>query len=294
MEIKKAIIPVAGLGTRFLPLSKVMPKELFPLVDKPLVQYTLEEAKAAGIKKIIFVLSPERKEILKYFKKSSRLRKLLQKIGKNYLLNELKILDEICETLSFSYVFQKKPLGDGQAVLLAERLIGKEPCFVLYPDDIVESKISCLKELTKIFKNFHQPVMALYRLPKENLLRYGVVKAKRITNRIFKIEKMIEKPSIKEISSLSNLAIVGKRIITPEVFNYLRKAKINLRGEIGLTDVLAEMLKDGKEVYGYEIKGRWLECGNKLAYLKSNFYLSLKNGRFGKDLKNFLKKEKLL
>lgn len=289
MEIKKAIVPVGGLGTRFLPLSKVLAKELFPLVDKPLVQYTIEEIKASGIKEIVFVIGPEKKKILDYFKKSPKLEKLFKKTGKDYLLNELKVLDELCKTLTFSYVFQRKPLGDGHAVLLAKKIIGNNACLVLYPDDVVDSKIPCTKRLIEIFEKYHQPVMALCRLPKENLHFYGVVKAKKIANRIFKIEKIIEKPSSNEIPLLSNLAIVGKRIITPEVFDYLGKAKKGPREEIGLSDVLAKMIEEGKEVYGYEIEGKWLECGNKLAYLKSNFYLSLKHPQYGKELKRFIK-----
>ena len=169
-------------------------------------------------------------------------------------------------------------------------MIKKEPCFVLYPDDIVESKINCLKKLAEIFGKYRQTVMALCRVPKKNLSFYGVVKAQKIAERVFKIEKMIEKPERKELDSLSNLAIVGKRIITPEVFYYLKKASPSKRGEIGLTDTLIEMEEDKKEVYGYEIDGKWLECGNKLAYLKSNLYLSLKHPQFGNELKTFLRK----
>ena len=156
-KVKKAIIPIAGLGTRFLPLSKVLPKELWPLADKPVIQYIVEEAQASGIKEIIFVNRPDKKEIPKYFKKylkkTPELEALLKMRKKNHLLGELKSLEKITKNISFSYVFQKKPLGDGNAVLQAQSLVGKEPCAVLWADDVVESKTPCLLQLIKVFKN---------------------------------------------------------------------------------------------------------------------------------------------
>lgn len=286
-EIKKAIIPVAGLGTRFLPLSKVVSKELWPLVDKPLIQYIIEEARVSGINQIIFVLNPQKKDILDYFKKSPQLEKILKERKKDHLLVELKNLEEVCRDVSFSYVIQRKPLGDGHAVLQAKNLIGEEPFFVLYSDDIVESKVPCLLQLIQIFKTSQKPVMALSRLPKERLPYYGVVAGEKIANRLYKIKKIIEKPAIEEAPS--DLAIVGKSILTPEVFSYLQKTKPKKRGEIGLTDVLSEMIKDGKIIYGYEIEGKWLECGDKISWLKSHLYLSLKHPQFGEKLKKYLK-----
>lgn len=286
-EIKKAIIPLAGLGTRFLPLSKVLPKELWPLVDKPMIQYIIEEAKASDIRQIIFVLNPETKDILDYFKKSPKIEKILKERKKDHLLVELKNLEEICQDISFSYVIQRKPLGDGHAVLQAKNLIGEEPFFVLYPDDIVESKAPCLLQLIQVFKTSQKSVIALSRLPKERLPSYGVVAGEKITNRLYKIKKIIEKPAIEEAPS--DLAIVGKEILTPEVFSYLQKAKPQKRGEIGLTEVLAEMINDGKIIYGYEIEGKWLECGDKIGWLKSHLYLSLKHPQFGEKLKKYLK-----
>jgi len=292
-SIRKAIIPIAGLGTRFLPLSKVFPKELWPLVDKPVIQYIVEEAVNSGIKEIIFVIRPERKEVLDYFKKylkrTPELEEVLKIQKKNHLLAELKNLEKITKKISFSYILQEKPLGDGDAILRAKRLVGKKPCAVLFGDDIVESKVPCLLQLTKIYEKYQKPVMALHRLPRKKLPSYGVVGGRKIKNRLFKIEKIIEKPvSLKETSS--NLAIIGKRIITPEVFDYLEKNSPNLTGEINLTETMAQMVKEGKEIYGWEIEGKWLECGNKLAYLKSNLYLSLKHPQFGKELKKFLRR----
>lgn len=291
MEVKKAIIPIAGLGTRFLPLSKVLPKEFWPLVDKPVLQYIVEEALASGIEKIIFVDRPDKKEVRRYFQKYLKERPELEAIlkirKKNHLLEELQNLEKNTKNISFSYIFQKEPLGDGQAILQAERLIKNEPVAVMFGDDVVESKIPCLFQLIKIFKKYKKPVIALSRVPRFSFQFYGMAGVKKVNNRTYQIRKIVEKPPIKE--SPSNLAIVGKSIITGEVFNYLKKAKLGKRGEIGLTETFAEMVKLGFKIYGYEFEGKWLECGNKLAYLKSNLYLSLKHPQFGKELKKYLK-----
>lgn len=275
MNIKKAIIPIAGLGTRFLPLSKVVPKELWPLVDRPVIQYIVREAKASGINQIIFVISPEKKVVLDYFKKSPKIEKILKERKKNHLLTKLKNLEDLCQNISFSYVFQKKPLGDGQAIFQAAKIVGSEPCAVLFADDVVDSKIPCLLQLAKIFKTCQNPVVALYKLPKEKLSSYGVVGVEKIANCLYKIKKIVEKPLPEEVPS-SDLVIVGKYILTPEVFDYLGKAKPNEKGEILLAEILAKMIKDGKIIYGYEFEGKWLECGNKLNWLESNLYLGAK------------------
>lgn len=290
-EIKKAIIPIAGLGTRFLPLSKVLPKELLPLVDKPVVQYLVEEAKQSGISEIIFVTGPEKKAVLDYFKKSPQIEKILKERKKDHLLEELQNLQELCQGLSFSFVFQKKPLGDGHAVLQAQNKAGDAPVAVLFADDVVDSKTPCLLQLAKVFKTCEKPVIALCKLPKEKLPFYGVAGLEKITNRLYKIKKFVEKPAIDQAPS--DLAVVGKYILTPEVFDYLKRAKPGPKGEIILAEVLDKMLKDGKIIYGCEFEGRWLECGNKLAWLQSHLYLSLKNPQFGPRLKQFLKEEKL-
>lgn len=286
-EIKKAIFPLAGLGARFLPLSKVVNKEFLPLVDKPMVHYTIEEAVAAGIKKIIFITSSNKKEILEYFKKSPNLEKILKERKKENLLGELEKIQELSKKISFSFIIQKEPLGDGQAVLLAKNMINKEPVAVFFSDDIIDSKIPCLSQLNQVFKTSQTPIVALKKVSSERLPFYGVVGVEKIASRIYKIKKIVEKPQ--EGTAPSDLAIVGRYIITPEVFDYLKKAP-SVRGEeIRLSQALAKMIKDGKIVYGYEIEGEWLECGNKLSWLKSHLYLSLKNSEFGPELKKYLK-----
>jgi len=290
IEIKKAVIPVAGLGTRFLPLSKVLPKEFWPLVDIPVIQYIVEEAVASGIKEIIFVTKPEKKIVLDYFQRKLKLKKILKAKYKDHFLKKLKYLEQISKNVSFSQVFQKESLGDGHALLQAEKWVGKEPCAILWADDVVESKIPCLLQLIKVFKKYQKPVVALSKVPKESFQFYGMIKGEKIANRIYKIKKIVEKPStIKKTPS--NLAIVGKYILTPEVFEWLKKAPLKKTKELLTDEILGKAVLDGKEVHGYEFEGKWLECGNKFAYLKSNLYLSLKHSEFGPNLKKFVKKE---
>lgn len=285
--IKKAIIPIAGLGTRFLPLSKVVPKELWPLVDKPVLQYIVEEVKNSGISEIIFVINAEKKFVLDYFRKSPRMEKILKERKRNHLLADLRNLENMCKDISFSSVVQQKPLGDGHAILQAANEVKEESVGVLFADDVVDSKIPCLAQLLKVFKTCQKPILALYRIPKEKLSFYGIVQVEKITNRIYKIKKIVEKPKVEEAPS--DLAIVGKYILTPEVFDELKGAKPGKRGEIILAEVLDKMLRDGKTIYGYEFEGKWLECGNKTHWLKSHFYLSLKHPEYGPKIKEILK-----
>ena len=295
-DVKKAIVPIAGLGTRFLPLSTVLPKELWPLADIPAIQYIIEEIKDSGIQEIILVVSPEKKIILDYFNISSgrakatnraKIEKILRERKNDNFLQALKTFQESLDSISFSCVIQKKPHGDGDAVLQAVKLVGEEPCAVLFGDDIVDDKTPCVAQLFKVFKTCQKPVIALYQLPKEKLSSYGIVKVEKIASRLYKIKQIIEKPSIEEAPS--DLAIVGKYILTPEVFGYLKKIAPDKSGEVRLSGVFDKMIEDGKIIYGYEFEGKWLECGNKLDWLKSNLYFSLKHPRYGEELRNFLK-----
>lgn len=286
-EIKKAIVLVAGLGTRFLPLSRVVPKELWPLVDKPIIQYLLQEIKDAGITQIVFVLNPGKKEPLSYFKRDLKLEKVLKKRKKEKFLVEMRNLQELQKGLSLSYVFQEKPLGTGHAILQAKEKIGKEPFALLFCDDIVESKTPCILQLLKIFKTCQKPIVALCRVSKGKISSYGAVEVEKIAHRLFKLKRIVEKPLPEKAPS--DLAIVGKYILTSEIFDYLKAQEMQKSGEIILTDALENFLRDGKIVYGYEIEGKWLECGNKLDWLKSHLWLSLKHPQFGEELKKYLK-----
>lgn len=286
--IKKLIIPIAGLGTRFLPLSKAVPKELLPLADKPIVHYLVKEAKDSGIEEIIFVLSPNNKKVLEYLAPSSKLEKTLKERKKNDILEEVKKLDNLFDGLKFSSVVQKEPLGDGHAILQAAKFAKNEAVAVMFGDDIVDAKIPALDQLTKVFKTCEKPIIGLFSLPKEEVYHYGVIKNEKIANRLHKVKGIIEKPPIE--SAPSNLAVTGRYILTPEVFEYLKKAKPTKKGEIILAEVINNyMIKEGKLIYGYEIEGNWLECGDKARWLKSNLYFSLKHPKYGPELKQYLK-----
>lgn len=286
-EPKKAIILIGGLGTRFLPLSKAVPKELWPLVDKPVIQYIIEEAINSGIEEIIFVLRPGNKLILDYIKTSSKTEKILQKRKNSNALEELKKLENLLKGVNFSYVFQRNPLGDGHAVLQAEKMVKDEPAAVLFADDIIYSDVPALSQLITVFKASQNPILSLYRLPKEDISSYGVVGVEKIANRHYKIKEIVEKPPAEEAPS--DLAVVGKYLITPDVFSYLKKTKPTKKGEVILANAFRNMLGDKKSIHGHEVKGKWLECGNKLAWLKSNTYLAL-NSVNKEEIKQFIKK----
>jgi len=289
MNIKKAIIPVAGLGTRFLPLTKAIPKPILPLADRPMIDYIVEEAKKSGIERVVFVLSNDKNNILDYFKKNSKLENILEKRNQKDILKSLKDIDKEIENISFSSVIQQNPKGDGDAILKAQKIIGKDACGVLFGDDIILSKVPALEQLSNIFKTCQKPIVCLKKVPKDMLSSYGVVKVDKIANRLYKIKDIIEKPK-KEEDIYSDLAIVGRYIITPLVFEYLKKVNSNHKGEIILAQAFKDMLKDGKIVYGYEVEGEWLECGNKLNWLKSNLRICLQHPEFGPILKDYLKK----
>ena len=290
-EIKKAIIPIAGLGTRFLPLSLAISKEFFPLVDKPIIQYIIEEVKKSGINEIIFVINPKQKMILQYLKKSPELEKILIKRKKEQSLRELKDFEAFFEGMRVSFVVQKNPQGDGHALLQAATLVGDEPVAVSFGDDVVDSPEPALLQLMNIFKTCNAPVVALKTLPSHVIGAYGNVAVEKIANNLYKIKKIIEKPNPSQIQS--NLVIVGKYILTPDVFSYLKGSSLSQKNEIILGEIFDRMLHDGKTIYGYQIKGQWLECGDKLKWLKSFLYMALNDQRFGRELKEYLKTLKM-
>ncbi|MBI2049871.1 MAG: UTP--glucose-1-phosphate uridylyltransferase [Candidatus Staskawiczbacteria bacterium] len=296
LEIRKAVIPVAGLGTRFLPLSRAVSKEFLPLVDKPVVQHIVQEVKKSGIKEIVFVVNPKARVIFDYFKKDPSLEKFLVKAKKEQLLKELKDFESLFEDISFSFITQKNQSGDGHAILQAAKSVGREPFAVSFGDDIIDAQEPALLQLINIYKTCGSPVIALKTLPPEKVSAYGVVSVEKIANNLFKIKRIVEKPlgrsqtgEATPQNTPSNLVIVGKYILTPEVFDYLKKAAPSQKGEIILAEVFDKMLLDGKVIYGYELKGEWLECGDKLKWLKSFFYLSLKDPRYREELRQYLK-----
>ncbi len=289
MEIKKAIIPAAGLGTRFLPLTKVIPKVLLPLVGKPMISYAVREAKDSEIEKIIFVLS-QNQNILDYFRRNQKLENILKQRSQKEILEKLKKAEKEFEGISFSAVFQQMPKGDGEAILKARRQIGKDDFAVLFPDDVFESKVPAIWQLKKIFKTSQKPVIGLKRIPKEKIPHYGIVEVEKIANKIYKIKNIIEKPELAQAPS--ELAIAGRYVFTPDIFGYLLKTKPNKKKEIILAEALKLMIKNGKIIYGYELEGEWLECGRPEEWLRTNLYLCLRDPEYGPMLREFLKKIK--
>jgi UTP--glucose-1-phosphate uridylyltransferase len=233
------------------------------------------------------VTSPGQKTILNYFQKDPELEKMLIKRKKDKILKELKVLEEVFEGISFSFVVQKKPLGDGHAILQAAKKTNGEPAAVCFGDDIVDSEEPAISQLINIFKTCNAPVVALKALPRDKIPAYCTLTVEKIASHLYKIKKIIEKPDPSQIAS--DLVIVGKYVLTPEVFKYLKKATPSAKGEIILAEVFDKMLSEGKIIYGYEIRGEWLECGDKLKWIKSFFYLALKDPRFKDELKQYLK-----
>lgn len=277
------------MATRHLPLSKVVPKEFLPLADKPLLHYVLNEVKEAGVKEVIFVVNTNKRVVADYFRKAPQLEKILEEKKQEDLLELLSEAEKLIHGLTISYV-SDKPLGDGHAVLQTRKLVGEEPCFVLYPDDIIEADVPCAAQLAQVFRTAEKPIIGLFELPREKLSLYGVVVPEKIANRLYKIKEIIEKPGA---NAPSKLAIAGRCIITSEVFDYLKKARPNKRGEISLSETFGQMVKDGKIIYGYECEGRWWECGNKEDWLKSFVYFAAHHPQFGKEVRKFIKEEKL-
>jgi len=290
-KVKKAIFPIAGMATRFLPLSKVISKELLPLVDRPLVNYTVDEACLSGVKEIQFVVRKNQKDVMSYFKNDPELEKKLAERNKKEELDSLKKLEKIIENVEFSSVIQKNPKGDANAIYEAKAFAGKDPVGVFFCDDIIHSKEDPgFAQLMEVFATCQRPVIGLKRLPPDKLSSYGVADVEKIANGFYKIKGMVQKPKGK---APSDLAAVGRMIITPDVFDYLDADKSLRDGDTSITYVLGKMAEEGKAVYGYEIKGDWLECGNKMLWFKSFLTLALDHPEYGPQVREFIKHIKI-
>ena len=284
--IRKAIIPVAGLGTRFLPATKAQPKEMLTLVDKPVIQHIVEEAVAAGIEQIIFVTSHNKRPIEDHFDSNFELEHLLRARGKK---KELEAVTRLTDLASFAYVRQNEPKGDGHAILLTKDLIGEEPVAVLYGDDVVDSKVPCIGQLIKVYERYHDPVIAVQKVPKSEISHYGVVAGRLISERTWEVDELVEKPKSEEAPS--DMAIIGKYVITPDVFDALAQAKPSVGGETRLIDAF-RAISDRRSVYAHQFEGRRYDCGNKLQFLIAQVDYGLKHPETnkGKAFANFLKK----
>lgn len=286
MKIKKVIIPVAGLGTRFLPATKAQPKEMLPIVDKPIIQYLVEEAVASGISEVIFVTGRGKRAIEDHFDYAYELEQTLAHRGKKELM---KAIRDISNMASFTYVRQKEQNGDGDALLAAAHLVGDEPCAVLFGDDIVDGKVPCLKQMIDVFERYNDPVIALAEVPKEKVSLYGIVSGTKMQNRTYEIKSIVEKPSVQ--NAPSRLAIVGKYIITPDVFVELRKLNAH-NGEIRLADALHNLLAR-KPVYGYQFQGKHYDCGSKIGFLKAVVEFGLKHPEVKAEFKKYLNERRV-
>jgi len=285
--IKKVIIPVGGFGTRFLPATKAQPKEMLTLVDKPAIQYLVEEAVASGIDQVIFVTARNKRAIEDHFDSAIELEVFLRSKGKNEIADKIRAISSLAK---FVYVRQKEQKGPGDAIMQAMHLIGQnEPVAVLYGDDIVDAKVPCLKQLIDVYNKYQSPVLAVERVPKEQVSRYGIIGGEKIAPRTYKIKRLIEKPTMAEAPS--DLAIIGKYIYTPDLLKLLPSMKPGPGGELYPTDIFDLYIKRGGDMYAYEYEGVRYDCGDKLGYLKGMVQLGLKHPEIGKGFREYLKSQ---
>lgn len=281
--IRKAIIPAAGLGTRFLPATKASPKEMLPLVDKPLIQYVVEEAVASGIEDIIIVTGRGKRAIEDHFDISFELEENLKTKGKREALDNLR---KISNSARFCYVRQPEALGLGHAILCAAHLVGDEPVAVLLGDDIIDSIKPTLQSMIEIYNRLKGPVIGVHRVPKEEIHQYGVISGALLEKGIHQVSDLVEKPSAEEAPS--DIAVIGRYILTPEILSILERTEPGKNGEIQLTDGL-KMYVQKNPLYAYEIDGKRHDAGDKLGLLKANVEFGLKNPEFGKAFREYLK-----
>ena len=289
--VRKAIFPAAGLGTRFLPATKAQPKEMLPLVDKPIIQYGVEEALAAGCDQIIIITGRGKSAIEDHFDVSYELEKMLEERGKTDLLN---IVRSISDMMYVSYVRQKEALGLGHAVLMAREIVGKEPFAVLLADDVIDAKIPCLKQMVQVFEKTQCSVLATQVVEGKMISAYGVLDVKpadgSFDGRLYEIKNMVEKPKPEEAPS--NLAIIGRYILTPTIFDCLAKTPTGTGGELQLTDGMRLLLQKEK-MYAYRYEGRRHDTGDKLGFLKATVEFALKREDLGRPFREYLRGLKL-
>ena len=279
--LRTCVFPCAGFGTRFFPATKVIPKEMLPLVDKPILQYGIEEARESGLDKLIIVTSKGKDSILDHFDRTSELERSLRERGKTELLAEVDTVSRMVDIIS---VRQKEALGLGHAVLTAKDAVGGEPFAVVLPDDVILAEEPCLRQMRRVFEETGRPVIALMEVTHEETARYGVVAGDLIGHRRFRIRDMVEKP---KINPPSRYAIIGRYILPPDVFPLLEKTERGAAGEIQLTDALRELVRQG-DFYGYVFKGRRYDAGEKLGYLKATVDYALRHPQLGADFRAYI------
>ncbi len=286
-EIAKAVFPAAGLGTRFLPATKASPKEMLPLVDKPLIQYVVEEAVSSGIEEVVVVTGRGKRAIEDHFDVAFELEEELKAKGKHKILSEVQ---RIADLVTFCYIRQKKALGLGHAVLTAKRVVGNDPFAVLLGDDIIDAEVPALRQMMDVFQRYPSTILAIQKVPRSQTHQYGIIDGRRIENGVYLVKDLVEKPSPTE--SPSNLAIIGRYILTPEIFSALEQTKPGKGGEIQLTDGL-KLLMAKQPIYAYEFQGKRHDAGDKLGFLKATVEFGLKNREFGNEFRDYLRKLRL-
>ncbi|MDY6918153.1 MAG: UTP--glucose-1-phosphate uridylyltransferase GalU [Chloroflexota bacterium] len=283
MNVRKAVIPAAGWGTRFLPVTKAVPKAMLPLLDRPLIQHIVEEAVASGIEHVIIVTYQSRGAIESHFGPSPDLESALEQKGEEGLLDQVRRIPSLAD---IRYVSQPGQLGLGHAVLTASQLVGNEPFAVLLPDDVFDAGVPVTRQMLEVYERYQGCVIALQEVPEEETGRYGIVKPEKKADRVYQILDMVEKPDRHEAPS--RLAILGRYVLTPQVFDALRATSPGKGGEIQLTDALALLLRQ-EPVYGCEFEGTYYDAGKPLGWLKTSVALALKDPRIGADFRRYVK-----
>ncbi len=290
-SVRKAVIPAAGLGTRFLPATKAIPKEMLPIVDKPTIQYVVEEAVKSGFENIVFVTSQNKSAIEDHFDYDFQLEQSLQSQNKRELLS---IVEHISNMISISSIRQKKPLGLGHAVMVTESFVGNEPFGVFLGDDIIDYEIPCMRQLLDVYEEHQASVIAVFEVPEDAVSSYGIVAVDPLDgdgdNRLFRVNDMVEKPSPSKAPS--NLAIIGRYVLTPAIFEALKQTKPGKGGEIQLTDGICNLMEK-EPVYAYRFKGERYDAGNKLEYLIATVDFALQRPDIGDAFRKYLKTLKL-
>lgn len=283
-KIRKAVIPAAGWGTRFLPATKAIPKELLPLYDKPTIQHTVEEAVASGIEEIIIITSPGKSSLEAHFAPHRKLESALKKKGDTELLEKVQRTSRLAD---IRFVPQNNPRGLGHAVLMAAKEVGDEPFAVFLPDDLFGADPTVIKQMSKVYKKYGGSVLALLKVAPEDISRYGIVKPEEVAKRTYRILDSVEKPE--PVKAPSRLAIMGRYILTPEIFDALKATKPGKGGEIQLTDGLA-ILRKKQNLYGYEFEGTYYDAGKPMGLLKTSIAWGLKQPGIGLELREYLYK----
>jgi UTP--glucose-1-phosphate uridylyltransferase len=287
MRVRKAVFPAAGWGTRFLPATKAQPKEMLPLVDKPIIQYAVEEAVAAGIEQVIIVTSSQKRAIEDHFDLSYELEHLLEEKGDIEMLRQVRHISDLAQV---AYVRQKEQLGLGHAVLMAKDLIGHEPFAVLLPDDVVVGDRPCIGQLIHAYQQTHGSVVAVMEIPHEDTSRYGIIAAERSEDpldhgRLHRVTRLVEKPKPEEAPS--NLAIIGRYVLTPKIFDKLEQTQRGAGGEIQLTDAIQAMMEE-QAVYAYEFEGTRYDAGTTMGWLKASVELALQRPELAREFRSYL------